>query len=857
MSAGVNCGRWRAAWLAVAWILVIAIADAPAFAQSSSSEARATAAETAQASQPSDGERREREQTEGSASDEEDAGTTAADSASPDDAETGPDAAAPADAEAGADATAPAEDQAGEPSAGDPATEAGAGDGTPGMVPGSVEQLAPETARNAIQVLEDDAARTQLLETLRAIAAVQQSEAPEEQVSNVVAQPVHWLQREIDARVSAVQTSIDAVLQSGTQLEYFLQWIEQQALEESRRVFWLETLSSIGVIIGVAVAAALVLRRLLRSTRARFEAYAPPTPLHVVGAILLHAVVRILPIALFVLTAAALMFSLNLGAYTAAVTRSLVEGLAFVTAVTAVMRAVYNVRNPHLRLLPVDEATALSVQRSSIRVLAVGGYGYFGLQAARALGLPWTLHGFLEHVLFFITFLFFVRLVLRFRRLGADGLRSLAASHRGGVTSRFLPWQSIAASWHIGAILFGLAIYLSWALEIADGPAFLFRALGITIGLLFLTRLVNVWLTARALDREPTRQGDDEDDAEPADLLGTVRRSPGAFFLRLGVTTLAFVLILQAWGFDVLGLLRSETGEAVRSAMIAAGLTLAIALVVWKIVSRVILGAIEETDNLGRPVRSSRSQTLLTIGRNFAFVLIWFTGSMLALSELGVNLAPLIAGAGVIGLAVGFGAQTLVQDIITGFFILLEDTIAVGDVADLGGKVGVVEAVTLRIVRLRGYDGQVHTIPYSKISTISNLTKDFSYYVFDVGVAYKEDVDRVMAVMSEVGAAMQRERTFRRLIVEPIEIAGVDRFAESAVVIKARLKTRPLQQWTVGREYNRRLKKRFDELGIEIPFPQRTLHVAAPAVPAPSFAPTPAPRTPAADDLATNAAESR
>jgi small conductance mechanosensitive channel len=168
----------------------------------------------------------------------------------------------------------------------------------------------------------------------------------------------------------------------------------------------------------------------------------------------------------------------------------------------------------------------------------------------------------------------------------------------------------------------------------------------------------------------------------------------------------------------------------------------------------------------------------------------------------------------------------------------------------------VVEAVTLRIVRLRAYDGQVHTIPYSKISTISNLTKDYSYYVFDISVAYKEDVDRVMRVMSEVGAQMQRERAYRRLIVEPLEIAGVDRFAENAVVVRARMKTRPLQQWTVGREYNRRLKKRFDELGIEIPFPQRTLHVATPAAIFPDGA-KPVPAGGAPDGVAANAAEGR
>ncbi len=719
----------------------------------------------------------------------------------------------------------------------------------------AIAELDSATVDRVVALLENEAERQRLLETLRAVAAVEEARTPEPPTS-VVSEPVGWLQAEIDRRVEAVEQSVQAVLRSGSRLEYLGRWLTRQVRDPARRSFWIETLGQIGLVLGVALAGALVVRRWLRGPRAAFESYAPPTPLHFTGAIGLHALVRLLPIGLFIVVAAMVSLALDLGAYTLAVTRSLVEGLAFVTAVTAVMRAVFNVRNPHMRLFPVEAEVGLAIQRSVLRVVAVGGYGYFALQAARALGLPWTVHGFLEHVLFFITFLLFVRLIFRFRRLGAEGFRTLAAERRAGLVSRFLPWDSVARAWHIVAILFGLAVYGSWALQIAGGPAFLFRALGITLVLLFVTRLVNVWLTSRALDRAPERAGEEEE-AELGDVIVTATRTPLSFVLRLGTTALALVLILQAWGVDVWGWLQSDVGEAVRDALLAAAATVAVAYLIWRVLNRLIRGAIEETDNLGRPVRSNRSQTLLTIGRNVAFVVIWLTAGMLALSELGVNLAPLIAGAGVIGLAIGFGSQQLVQDIITGFFILLEDTIAVGDVADLGGKVGVVEAVTLRIVRLRAYDGQVHTIPYSKISTISNLTKDYSYYVFDVGVAYKEDVDRVMAVMAEVGAQMQRERAFRRLIVEPLEIAGVDRFAESAVVIRARMKTRPLQQWTVGREFNRRLKNRFDELGIEIPFPQRTLHVATPATTTPAF-PAPVMATGGAPDgPAENAADAR
>ena len=192
------------------------------------------------------------------------------------------------------------------------------------------------------------------------------------------------------------------------------------------------------------------------------------------------------------------------------------------------------------------------------------------------------------------------------------------------------------------------------------------------------------------------------------------------------------------------------------------------------------------------------------------------------LSELGVNANALLAGAGVVGLAIGFGAQTLVKDLITGLFILIGDTVRVGDVVDLGGRAGVVEAISMRTMTLRAYNGDVHTIPYSSIDVVTNMTKDFSFYVFDLVVAYKEDVDRVIEVLREIDSQLRREWPYRRLMLEPLEIAGVDAFRElRAPLIKARTKVRAGEQWKVGREFNRRIKRRFDELGIELPVPQQ------------------------------------
>jgi len=202
--------------------------------------------------------------------------------------------------------------------------------------------------------------------------------------------------------------------------------------------------------------------------------------------------------------------------------------------------------------------------------------------------------------------------------------------------------------------------------------------------------------------------------------------------------------------------------------------------------------------------------------------------SMLLLAEVGVDLAPLLAAAGIGGLAIGFGAQNLVRDVITGFFILLEDHIRVGDVVKVGDKGGLVEGISLRVLALRDFDGSLHLIPHGTIGTITNMTKDFSYYLLDVGVAYREDVDEVMAVLKEVGAELHCDPEFAPDILENLEVVGVDDFAASQVTIKVRIKTVPIKQWRVGRELRRRIKKAFDTHGIEIPFPHLTLYLGEP-----------------------------
>ena len=219
-----------------------------------------------------------------------------------------------------------------------------------------------------------------------------------------------------------------------------------------------------------------------------------------------------------------------------------------------------------------------------------------------------------------------------------------------------------------------------------------------------------------------------------------------------------------------------------------------------------------------------RVETLINILQSVGRIIIWAIFIMILLKKLGVDIGPILAGAGILGLAVGFGAQELVRDIISGFFMLLENQIRSGDVAIINGTGGLVEKIELRTTTLRDFTGTTHIFQNGKINTISNMTMEWSAVVFDIGVAYKEDTDEVVSIMKEVGEDLQNDPDFKENIIEPLEVFGVDQFADSAVIIKARIKTKPIMQWSVGREYRRRLKKAFDEKGIEIPFPHTTVY---------------------------------
>ncbi|MFH1067648.1 MAG: mechanosensitive ion channel family protein [bacterium] len=260
--------------------------------------------------------------------------------------------------------------------------------------------------------------------------------------------------------------------------------------------------------------------------------------------------------------------------------------------------------------------------------------------------------------------------------------------------------------------------------------------------------------------------------------------------------------------------------------LITLALVLAARLVLKRILAHVEMRLLRRGVAAGEPPSESgkRVQTLVRLIREAMLVCLWGVAGMVILDQAGVKIGPILAGAGIVGVAIGFGAQSMVKDVISGFFLILENEVRVGDVAVINGTSGLVEKMDFRSVMLRDQSGVVHIFPNGAITTLSNLTYGWSAYVFDISVAYKENTDSVIAVLREIGEGMRKDEAIGLLMLEDAEIFGVDKLTDSAVIIKGRIKTKPGRQWTVGREFLRRVKLAFDEKGIEIPFPHQTLY---------------------------------
>lgn len=413
--------------------------------------------------------------------------------------------------------------------------------------------------------------------------------------------------------------------------------------------------------------------------------------------------------------------------------------------------------------------------------------------------------------------LFFNLAALLFVLKNKDTVRALLI--RGRLSRRDTRLGPIEASlvrlaqrWHLIAILF-LALNVIARLFGTGSQGFVLQA-SLSILYLIAGTILAAWVRKR-VDRFEERLRRRRTTTQGAILCRVMSLLAVAAQILVAVAVVA--ACLRMWGIDFGAWFQQDPGRAVLRSLTGIAAALAVSWTIWIVIDSWIEHALVPVDHLGRPrPMSNRAKTLLPLLRNFVFVTLSVLAVIAVLANLGLNVAPLLAGAGVVGLAIGFGSQQLVQDVITGLFILLEDTISIGDVIDTGDRAGTVEALTIRTVRIRDGDGALHSIPFSSIKAVKNRSRDFGVYTVTVMVAHHTNLQQALDAMREVGASVLKDPALAPLILMPLDVWGVDEFTPDGIILKGAIRTRPLQQWAVGRELNRRLQARYDELGIEL-----------------------------------------
>lgn len=688
---------------------------------------------------------------------------------------------------------------------------------SPPSLTGQLPDIPADQLQALISDLEDPATRERLIQQLKTLAQIKEATAqPESEVQDATAE----LLKAISNQVQGLQADIVQLLDYVDALPQTVTWLQEQIANPQTRQVWQDTLLNLALVLGAGYIAWMTAYFLVLYPRRRL-AYRVPETLSVrllFGFFVL--LLNLLPVAAFAVAAYLTLGLVDPDQQVRLVALAWINAAVITRLVLAISRTLFAPRMPRLRLFPMDDEAARYAHRWVRRLGFVAVYGYFGLQAGLLLGLPELTYAAALRLLGFVVALLLLLFVLQNRATVAAYIRGPQSQDSAFKALR----RRLAQVWFVLAMLYVLVLYGIWALQVDGGFWFLLQASTATLLILmlghYLVRFVDaIFAHGFHISR-----------AQRSRFPGLESRANRYVpLLRWGCRWLIYglmiIAILQFWGIDTFPWLATEPGRILLTTAATILGIVAVSVFIWELAGGFIESylARQEAASHSR-VHSNRVRTLLGMGRNALLVVLVLVAVLLILAELGMDITPLLAGAGVIGVAVGFGSQKLVQDVITGAFILFEDLISVGDVVNVGDKGGLVEAVSIRNVQLRDLTGAVHTIPYSAITTVSNLTKEFSYYLFDVGIAYREDVDQVMEVLSQIGSEMQQDRDYMYRILEPLEILGVDAFADSAVIIKARIKTLPIEQWNVGREFNRRMKKRFDQLGIEIPFPHRTLY---------------------------------
>jgi small-conductance mechanosensitive channel len=667
--------------------------------------------------------------------------------------------------------------------------------------------------------IENDQTRQQLLEQIRALIAVEKETAPKQDDRPLSVRLAEGATKTVE-EASRTLTEVEGYFRYAP---FVVAWFRKVISDPAKLSRNAKDALPFVWIFGIAWLLEFLVVRLLAGPRKRLEERAHGSMVARLPMSLGTAALRLCGPAAFAVAALAVFFFLQPGETIGNPAFQVFVGYITGRMVMILIRMVLAPSAPSLRLVPLDSEFAHSLYVWIRRLVTVAIVGYVLLSTATLFGLPPRAFAGLENLLTMILVVLLIVLILKNRPAVAERIRrsDLSIAPRSAAQVIRL---SLAAVWHIVAVFYVMAFFFIRWQRIEGGFMYLVRST-----LLSALVILAAWLVVKGLSRTAERILTARED--PYRKVPSLKHRvkgylPAVFRIVRGAVLLMVILsVLQVWKLDAYSWLATPLGSRILSVCFSILLVVAVAVAIWEAVNMATERYLAETEKPGKtPGKSARARTLLPLMRKALLLVLSIIVALIVLSEIGIHIGPLLAGAGIIGLAIGFGAQKLVQDVITGVFILLEDAVSVGDVVTVAGIGGLVEDLSIRSIRLRDLSGNVHTIPFSSVGTVTNMTKLYSYYLLDIGVAYREDTDEVAAVCRQIVEEMRAEPEYGPEILEPLEVLGVDQFADSAVIIKARIKTRPIKQWMVGREFNRRMKKRFDELGIEIPFPHQTVY---------------------------------
>ena len=694
----------------------------------------------------------------------------------------------------------------------------------------SVAEEQPSYAALA-DLLEDEQARQELIELLRNQASelpagVAAELSPEAAAAggNVAPEDVS-LPRQLAELTSRVVGDVGGQIEQAVAIVGNI-FTGQGAGSSFDMAAFMNAAINLGIVIVATFAIFMVFRRLAKSLFTKISGWSQQgtglTPvLRLVLCVAIAAVVDILLIAL-AYVGGNLVATFAVGETGELSTRAslFLNAFLIIELLKAGVRMLFSSRYEGLRLLPISAQEASYWNRWLARLIGMVGYGLMVVVPLVNFYVAATLGQAVGTLIMLLAFIYAVGVVLKNRVRLRDNLNQMSA--RSTLTASRVSLQLFARTWHLFALIYFLMVFVLTLTRPGDALPFVLFATLKTLGAVVVGLLLSTFLTQTIGRRIQL-----SDDLRRKLPLLEVRLNsyvPNALrVLRTVIVVAVIMVVLDAWGaFDLAGWYASERGANLVGNLISVAVILIVSLGIWLGLASLIEHKLNPETGHGEP--SARAKTLLSLFRNaLAIAMVTITG-MIVLSEIGINIGPLIAGAGVLGLAIGFGAQRLVQDVITGVFIQVENAMNTGDVVTVGGITGTAERLSIRSVGIRDLSGTYHIVPFSSVDTVSNYMREYGNHVGEYGIAYRENIDDAIAQLQLAFEDLKASDEHGHQLLADMTVAGVTALADSSVNIRVVIKTTPGDQWGVGRAYNRLVKMRFDSAGIEIPFPHTTLY---------------------------------